>query len=476
MSEARESCAVFGIFAPERDVSRITYYGLFAQQHRGQESSGIAVANDEHITCWKEMGLVTQVFDEEILQLLKGTAAIGHNRYSTTGGSLKRNAQPIVFDKHFMRRKALALAHNGNLVNTLELKDLLENNYGISLTQTNDSALMGRLLEEFYSRAPFEEALKQLGNMARGAYCLALLTSDAVWGIRDPWGVRPLCIGKVRKGYVLASESCAFPLIGAEYIREVEPGEIVRLDDQGVTSFRLDKTTARKACIFEYFYFARPDTLLRDREVYAMRFRMGRKLAREAPVEADIVIGVPESGRPAAEGYSSESGVPVREGLVKNRYVARTFINPIQSMRQEGVRMKYSPLAETVKGKRVVLIDDSIVRGNTTRQIPAMLRDAGAREVHMRVSSPPIKFPCFYGIDFGTPEELIAHSKSVKEIEQHLGVDSLHYLTIDGMVEATGFSKDDFCLACFNEEYPIRLPNRQLELGKYILEGQGASE
>jgi amidophosphoribosyltransferase len=469
MSEARESCAVFGIYAPERDVSRITYYGLFAMQHRGQESSGIAVANGEHVTCLKDMGLVTQVFDEDNLQLLKGIAAIGHNRYSTMGGSLKCNAQPMVFNKHFQRRRALALGHNGNLVNAGELKVILENQFGVVPESTNDSVLMGLLLQEYYSHGEFQDAMIKVGNMARGAFSIVVLTSEAVWGMRDPWGVRPLCLGRIKKGYVMASESCAFPLIGAEYIREVEPGEIVRLDETGISTWKLDVPVKRKACIFEYFYFARPDSLLRDSEVYSMRFRMGRQLAREAPVEADMVIGVPESGRPAAEGYSRESGIPVREGLVKNRYVARTFIEPIQSMRQESVQMKYSPLRETLKGKRVVLIDDSIVRGNTTREIPEMLYEAGAREVHMRVSSPPIKFPCFYGIDFGTRTELIASKLSTRRIGKHLGVDSLHYLTINGMVKSTGFPKKEFCLACFNEDYPIPLP-RQMELGKYMFE------
>jgi amidophosphoribosyltransferase len=478
MDAPREKCAVFGVFAPSVDVSRITYYGLFAMQHRGQESSGIAVANGGYITCYKDMGLVSQVFNEDMLQMLKGGAAIGHNRYSTSGGSLKRNAQPIVFDSHAATGRALALAHNGNLVNAVHLKELLENDYGVRMKQVNDSALMGLLLQEFYRQGSFEDALLKLGGMARGAYNLALLTGDAVWGIRDPWGVRPLCIGRLKSGYVLASESCAFPLIGAEYVREVEPGEIVRLDEKSVSTWHVTMPLDRKECIFEYFYFARPDTLLRDSEVYAMRFRMGRELARELPVEADIVIGVPESGRPAAEGFSSESGIPIREGLVKNRYVARTFIHPIQSMRQAGVKMKYSPLRQSVAGKRVVLIDDSIVRGNTTREIPAMLRDAGAEEIHMRVSSPPIKYPCYYGIDFGTPDELIANRKSVPEISKHLGVDSLHYLSIDGMVRATGFNRSEFCLACFNNEYPINLPT-QMELGKFNLEdsdGQEAAE
>jgi len=474
MSEARESCAVFGVFAPERDVSRITYYGLFALQHRGQESSGIAVANGEHITCLKDMGLVTQVFDEERLQLLKGTAAIGHNRYSTTGGSIKRNAQPIVFNKHFMRRRGLALAHNGNLVNSVELAQLLERQFGITPTTTSDSELMGLLLQEHYAHGKFEDALLKVGSAARGAFSIVVLTSDAVWAMRDPWGVRPLCIGRMRKGHVAASEDCAFPLIGAEYIREVEPGEIVRLDASGVTSWMLPGHEQRSHCMFEYFYFVRPDTLLRNSEIYAMRFRMGQQLWREAPVDADMVLGVPESGRPAAEGFSAASGIPVREGLVKNRYVARTFIQPMQSMRREGVRMKYNPLRQSIAGMRIILVDDSIVRGNTTREIPEMLREAGAREIHMRVSSPPIKHPCFYGIDFGTREELVASRLSVEQIRVHLGVDSLHYLSIDGMVEATGFPKEDFCLACFNEDYPIPLP-RQMELGKYIFERQQAN-
>ncbi len=470
MSEAREKCAVFGIYAPERDVSRITYYGLFALQHRGQESSGIAVAHGEHITCYKDMGLVNQVFSrEDMLQLLKGTAAIGHNRYSTTGRSVRANAQPLVFDKHFMRRRALALGHNGNIVNALELAQVLKREFGISARTTSDSELIGLLLQELYVRGSFEQALLTVCNMCRGAFSIVMLTSDAVWAVRDPWGVRPLCLGTIKKGHVVASESCALPLLGAEYVRELDPGEVVRLDDRGVTSWQLDTPPQRKECIFEYFYFARPDTLLRGREVYTMRFQMGRQLYREMPIEADMVIGVPESGRPAAEGFSAESGIPVREGLVKNRYVARTFIQPIQSMRQEGVRMKYSPLEETLKGKRVVLVDDSIVRGNTTREIPAMLREAGAAEIHMRVSSPPIRHPCFYGIDFGTREELIAARKTLPEIREYLGVDSLHYISIDGMVKATGFDKSEFCLACFNEQYPIPLP-RQMELGKYIFE------
>ena len=465
---------MFGVFAPERDVSRITYYGLFAQQHRGQESSGIAVANGEHITCLKNMGLVTQVFDEEMLQVLKGIAAIGHNRYSTTGASHKRNAQPLVFNKHFMRRRALALGHNGNLVNSIELAQILERQFGVVPQTTSDSELMGLLLQEHYSHGGFEDALLKVGALARGAFSIVVLTSEAVWAMRDPWGVRPLCLGHMRKGHVVASEDCAFPLVGAEYVREVEPGEVVRLDHSGVSSWQLPTAAPRSHCMFEYFYFARPDTHLRNREVYEMRFRMGQQLFNEAPVAADVVIGVPESGRPAAEGFSAASGIPVREGLVKNRYVARTFIEPVQSMREEGVRMKYSPLRQSIAGMRIVLIDDSIVRGNTTREIPEMLREAGAREIHMRVSSPPIKHPCFYGIDFGTRDELIAARMSVDQIAKHLGVDSLHYLSIDGMVAATGFEREEFCLACFNEDYPIALP-RQMDLGKYIFERQQAN-
>jgi amidophosphoribosyltransferase len=473
MSEAREACALFGIYAPERDVSRITYYGLFAQQHRGQESSGIAVANAEHIVCHKDMGLVNQVFNEDILRLLKGTAAIGHNRYSTTGSSVKANAQPMIFDKHFQRHRALALGHNGNLVNVHELRAILRDEFSVNPETTSDSELFGLLLQEHYTRGTFQNALRKVGNLCRGAFCIVALTSDAVWAMRDPWGVRPLCLGTIDKGWVVASESCAFPLIGAKYEREVEPGEIVRLDKGGFTSWKLDTPTERKHCMFEYFYFSRPDTLLRDHEVYAMRFNMGRQLAREAPVEADMVIGVPESGRPAAEGFSAESGIPVREGLVKNRYVARTFIQPMQSMRSESVRMKYSVLEQTVKDKRIVLIDDSIVRGSTTRAIPDMLREAGAREIHMRISSSPIKHPCFYGVDFGTYDELIAAKLSVAEIRERLGVDSLHYLTIDGMVVSTGLPHDEFCLACFDGHYPIALPTAEGALGKYSLSDNG---
>lgn len=467
--KARENCAVFGVFAPERDVSRIAYYGLFSMQHRGQESSGIAVANGEHLTCLKNMGLVNQVFDEDNLQLLKGKAAIGHNRYSTTGGSLKRNAQPMVFDKHFQRRRAIALGHNGNLVNAVELRNILINQHGVTVQTTSDTAMIGLLLQEHYTHGKFEDALLKVCNLCRGAFSLVILTSDAVWAARDPWGVRPLCLGEMNKGLLVSSESCAFPLVKAAYLREVEPGEIVRLDESGISSWQMDTPPQRKHCMFEYFYFSRPDSLLRDREVYAMRFRMGKQLWEEAPVEADIVIGVPESGRPAAEGFSTASGIPLREGLVKNRYVGRSFIEPLQSMRQEVVRMKYSPLYQTVKGKRIVLVDDSIVRGTTTREIPKMLYDAGATEVHMRISSPPIKYPCYYGVDFGTKKELIAAKKTVAQITEHLGVDSLSYISIAGVVKATEMPFDDFCLACFNEEYPIALP-RQMELGKFLFE------
>jgi amidophosphoribosyltransferase len=459
MSDAREACALFGIFAPARDVSRITYYGLFALQHRGQESSGIAVSQGEHIVCKKDMGLVNQVFDEDTLRLLKGTAAIGHNRYSTTGASLKLNAQPMVFDTHFMRRRAFAIGHNGNIVNTHELRELLAEKFEVQTQTSSDSELIGLLLEQYYGQGgTFQSALRKVGDACKGAFCLVALTSDAVWAMRDPHGIRPLSLGRIDKGLVVASESCAFPLVGATYEREVAPGEIVRLDDKGITSWHLHEKPQARHCMFEFFYFSRPDSLLAGNEVYSMRFEMGRQLAREAPVEADMVIGVPESGRPAAEGFSAESGIPVREGLVKNRYVARTFIQPVQSMRSESVRMKYSVLEQTVKGKRIVLIDDSIVRGSTTRAIPDMLREAGAKEIHMRVSSSPIKHPCFYGVDFGTYEELIAAKLSIEEIRERLGVDTLHYLSIPGMVASTGLPHEQFCLACFNGDYFVELP------------------
>jgi len=467
MAEAREKCAVFGVFAPGKDVSRIIYYGLFALQHRGQESSGMAVATPSHVTLYKNMGLVQQVFNESILQLLKGHAGIGHNRYSTTGSSLIENAQPYLFDNYASEGKSFAVAHNGNLVNTVELANEVEK-LGLSPRSTSDTELFGLILEKEYRDRPFVEALLATLNRISGAYSLAILTRDELYAVRDPLGFRPLVLGEISGGYAVASESAAFPIVGGKFIREIEPGEIVRINEKGVESIRFAEGKYR-FCMFEFFYFSRPDALLRGKEAYSMRIEMGRLLAREAPVPADIVVHVPDSGLPAAIGYSLESGIPHHEALIKNRYVGRTFIQPLQTQRDVGVRMKLNPLREILEGKRVVLVDDSIVRGSTSRQIVRLLKSAGAKEVHMRLSSPPIRFPCYYGIDFGTYEELIAANLSVQEICEQLGADSLHYLSLESVVKATGFPFEDFCLACFNNDRPIPIPE-QMKIGKYVLE------
>ncbi len=467
MSEARENCALFGVYAPGMDVSRITYYGLFALQHRGQESSGIAVSTHSHVILYKNMGLVQQVFNEEILRMLKGHAAIGHNRYSTTGSSVLVNAQPILFESYASEGKAFSVAHNGNLVNTWELFAEIERR-GISPRSTSDTEMFGLLLENEWRDKSFLDALQSTLRRVSGAYCFLILTKDALFAVRDPHGIRPLVLGEIADGYVVASESAAFPIAGARFIREIFPGEIIKISENGVESFTFAEPNY-KFCMFEFFYFSRPDSLLRGKEAYSMRIEMGRQLAREAPVSADVVVHVPDSGLPAAIGYSLESGIPHHEGLIKNRYVGRTFIQPLQAQREIGVRMKLNPLREILSGKSVILVDDSIVRGSTSKQIVRLLKSAGAKEVHMRLSSPPIKFPCYYGIDFGSYEELIAANLTVEEVCEQIGADSLLYLSLEGVVKATGLPYSEFCLACFNNERPIPIPE-QLKLGKYVLE------
>jgi len=465
--EARDKCAVFGVFAPGRDVSRITYYSLFALQHRGQESSGIAVSTERHVMVYKDMGLVQQVFNEDILTMMRGDAAIGHNRYSTTGRSTKANAQPLVFQDTDEPARSFAISHNGNLVNTWELAGDLAN-MGLSQETTSDTETFGLLVKNYLREMPFNEALLETVKRARGAFSLVVLTTDGLYAVRDPAGVRPLALGSFEGGYVVASESAAFPLVGGEFVRDIEPGEILRIDRSGLHSERIAEGDLH-TCMFEFFYFCRPDSLLRGKETYSMRLEMGRQLARESGVSADIIIPVPDSGLPAGIGYADESGLPYHEALVKNRYVGRTFIEPLQAQREIGVRMKLNPLREVIEGKRIVLVDDSIVRGNTSRQMIKMLRKAGAREVHMRLSSPPIKFPCYYGIDFGTFEELIAAGRSVDEINEVICADTLQYLSLEGVVKATGFPFDEFCLACFNNERPIPI-SEQMKVGKFILE------
>ncbi len=457
----RESCGVFGVYAPDEDVARITFYGLYALQHRGQESAGIASANERRLYLRTGMGLVSQVFDEEDLSYLPGHMAIGHTRYSTTGSSLATNAQPIIIDGPAGQ---LALGHNGNIVNADVLRADLEEQ-GIVFSTGTDSEVIAQAL----AHAPgvtWKERWSYVMRRLVGAYSLVVLTPQELMAARDPMGNRPLSLGRLDGGWVVASETCAFDHLGATFIREVEPGEVVRISEDGVESISAAEP-ANAFCIFEYIYFARPDSVMDGKLVYPVRMALGRQLARERPADADVVIGVPHSATAAAIGFSQESGIPFVEGLVQNRYVGRTFIQPDQRIREVGVHLKYNPLPELLEGRRVVLVDDSIVRATTTGPVVAMLRKAGAREVHMRITSPPIISPCFFGIDMGTRWELIAGRMSVEEIRRHIGADSLGYLSVEGLIEAVGAPRDKFCLACFTGKYPVPVP---LQMDKLHLE------
>jgi len=452
-------CGVFGIRAPERDVARVTFFGLFALQHRGQESAGIAVSDHGRLTVLRDMGLVTQVFDEQKLRGLHGDTAIGHTRYSTTGSTLWANAQPLI---QRGRGRTVALGHNGNLVNAGEIRDELAAD-GITLATTSDTELIAALIAN--DPAPVEDAVA--GAMARleGAYSVVGLTNGTLIGFRDRHGFRPLCLGRGEHGeWMLASETCALDLVGAELERELAPGELVLIDEDGVRSRQAVEPAEHSAlCIFEFFYLARPDTRLDGVEVHGARVRMGERLAEEAPVEADLVLPIPDSGTPAAIGFARALGLPFSEGLIKNRYVQRTFIQPDQELRRQGIKLKYHPVAE-VAGKRVVAVDDSIVRGNTTREIVRMLFDAGAAEVHLRVSSPPVIGQCFYGIDLADPAEMIASTRTVEEVREHVGATSLAYLSHDGLVEATRRPASALCRACLTGEYPTEVPAEAAKL------------
>jgi amidophosphoribosyltransferase len=456
-------CGVFGVHAPGRDVARLSYFGLFALQHRGQESAGIAVSDHGRLTVLRDMGLVTQVFTEGKLRGLRGQTAIAHTRYSTTGSTQWANAQPIV---QHGRTRTVALGHNGNLTNTTELREELAGD-GVRLSSTSDTEVIAALVAR--DERPLEEAIAGAMAKIEGAFSAVLLAEGKLVGFRDPDGIRPLAIGRLDDDWLLASETCAFDLLGAEPVRELAPGELVVVDDKGCrTAQAVEPRGAGALCIFEFIYFARPDSRLRGVELHGARVRMGERLAAEAPAAADLVMAVPDSGTPAAIGYARASGIPFQEGLIKNRYVGRTFIQPDQSLREHGVRMKFNPLAE-VKGKRVVVVDDSIVRGSTTRQIVAMLFEAGALEVHVRVSSPPIVSPCFYGIDMANEDELVAAGRSVEEVRELLGATSLAYLSLDGLQEATRRPAASFCRACLTREYPTRIPEG-LKLAKLRFE------
>jgi amidophosphoribosyltransferase len=494
----RDACGVFGLYAPGHEVSRLSYFALYALQHRGQESAGIAAADrGGHIITRRELGLVNQVFTENDLRTLAGELAIGHVRYSTTGSNAWENSQPVHRSEGTNGSSCeLALAHNGNLVNAVELHDELVGR-GITFSSTSDSEIVAALIAS-HPAEEIEEAIAEILPRLHGAFSIVVMTRDKVIAFRDPHGLRPLAIGMLegsepagtepagsgRAGtepagsgpagdepvrYCVASESCAFDIIGAKFLRDVEPGEIVTLGESGLKSYSAATGARRAFCVFEYIYFARPDSRMNGQALQVARGRMGEILWREAPVEADVVIAVPDSGNPAARGLARAAGLPQDDGFVKNRYVARTFIQPGQELRRHGLRLKFNPLPEVIQGKRLIVVDDSIVRGNTTRQIVQMLWDAGAKEVHMRISAPPIKHPCHYGIDMSTHEEMIAHGRTTEEVARELGCDSLHYLSLEGVYEAVGAPRSRHCDACFSGEYP--LDRMSQANGKYALEG-----
>ena len=447
-------CGVFGIRSEERDVARLTYFGLFALQHRGQEAAGIAVSDGGRLTTLRDMGLVAQVFDEEKLHALPGDVAIGHTRYSTTGANAWANAQPVV---HHGRERTVAIGHNGNLTNTTELRAALAADR-VGLGATTDTEAIAALIAN--DAAPLAEAAARAMAQLQGAYSVVALTEGKLLAFRDPHGIRPLALGVLGEDWVVASETCALDLIGARYERDVRPGELVLLDEDGLHAVQALPEARQALCIFEHVYFARPDSTLAGAEVHGVRVRMGERLAAEAPVDADLVLPIPDSGTPAAVGYARASGIAYSEGLIKNRYVGRTFIQPEQGMREQGIRMKFNPLAE-VAGKRLVIVDDSIVRGSTMKQLVAMLFDAGAAEVHVRISSPPVVSPCFYGIDMGDDAQLAAAHRSVEQMRELIGATSLHYLSLDGMQASTRLPEGSVCRACFTRSYPTRVPEER---------------
>ena len=474
----QDACGVFGVWAPGEDVAKLTYFGLYALQHRGQESAGIAVSNGRQILVYKDMGLVSQVFDETTLDSLKGHLAIGHSRYSTTGASTWENAQPTFRPTP---DGSIALGHNGNLINTHELREavaaLPDPDGELDLqrpaeTATNDTSLVAALMAHHPDSTLEARALEVL-PMLRGAFCFVWMNEDTLYAARDPQGIRPLVLGRLDRGWVVASEDAALATIGASVVREVEPGEMIVIDGDGLRSHTFAEPE-RKGCVFEYVYLARPDAKIAGRSVHEARVEMGRELARQFPVDADMVMPVPESGTPAASGYAEESGIPFGQGFVKNAYVGRTFIQPSQTLRQLGLRLKLNALEHMIRGKKLVVVDDSIVRGNTQRAQVRMLREAGALEVHVRISSPPVKWPCFYGIDFATRAELIANGLDVDEIAASVGADSLGYISLDGMVASTGQDRSSLCTACFTGDYPVELPDESL-LGKHLLEASLSS-
>jgi amidophosphoribosyltransferase len=462
-----ESCGVFGVYAPNEDVARLTFFALFALQHRGQESSGIATADGRKIRRYTGMGRVSNVFTEESLSGLAGYVAIGHNRYSTAGSSKAINAQPILVGND---SDTIAIAHNGNIINAGHLyQELVEQGYRFS--GSTDSEVIANLILSSPGKN-WVDRIRYAMHRLQGAYSLAIMTPQELYAVRDPFGVRPLCLGTVDHGWVIASESCALEHIGADFVREVKPAEIVKINENGVESFP-GESNRRGLCIFEFIYFARLDSVISNKLLYVTRQAMGAGLAIEYPVDADLVMGVPESAIAAATGYARESGIPLVEGLVKNRYVGRTFIEPDQRIRDLGVKLKYNPMPQVLDGERVVVVDDSIVRGTTTPSVVKILRKAGSKEIHMRICAPPIRYPCFFGVDMATRRELIAAQKSIPEICRFIGADTLGYLSIDGLIKAVDLPRKNFCLACFTGDYPLPV---QLEMDKLALETLGAGQ
>lgn len=450
----KEKCGLFGIFG-KKDSAKLTYLGLYLLQHRGQESAGICVSDGKKVVCKKGMGLVNEVFNPEILNSLKGHFAIGHVRYSTTGASTIKNAQPFFVNYY---QGSIAIAHNGNLINTIQLKNILESE-GAIFQSTMDSELIIHLIAKS-KKKNLEERIIDALNQVKGAYSLLLITEDKLIAIRDPYGFRPLCLGKLDDSYVIASETCAFDIIKAEYIREIEPGEIIVINKNGLNSIKPFPDKKHSFCIFEYIYFARPDSNIFGGNVYLTRKNLGNQLAREWPANVDMLFPIPDSGNYAALGYAEVSGIPFEMGIIRNHYVGRTFIQPFQEIRNLAVKVKLNPIREVIKGKRIVVIEDSIVRGTTSRSRIRTLREAGAKEVHMRVSCPPLKYPCFWGIDFPTQEELIASSRNVEETAKIIGLDSLRYLSLEGMLKSMPLPKKEFCTACFNGEYPEQIDEK----------------
>ena len=462
-----EECGVIGVFTPEGEASRLAFFGLFALQHRGQESAGIAAANGENVVVHADMGLVTQIFREPDFYPLVGDMAIGHTRYSTSGSSELCNAQPLLVEGEHGQ---LAVANNGNIINALQLKEQLQDEWNCTFTSTTDTEVIAQMLAHAVG-ATWEERVFQCMRQLEGAYSIVIQTKDTMIAARDPLGIRPLCLGKLNGGWIVASESCALDHLGAEYLREVDPGEVIIVDSNGLHTATWSGGTGRRAlCVFELIYFARPDSIMDGQLVHSARQQLGAQLAKEHPVEADLVIGIPDSSTAAAVGYAQESGIPYSEGLIKNRYVGRTFIEPEQRLRDLGVRQKFNPLVEVIQGKRLVVVDDSIVRGTTTPHVVNLLRKGGAKEVHMRVCAPPIKHPCFMGVDMASREELLAANNTLEQIREIVGADSLGYLTVEGLMKVVGGTNGGFCDACFTGNYPVPI---QLELSKFALEQTG---